>query len=55
LRQRCRGFAACLPQAREIPRIEVKCLNAGPDRPATRKWPGPLSPSAAPNRRALRR
>jgi hypothetical protein len=42
---RCRGFAACRPQACKIPRIEVKCLNAGPDRSATRKWPGPLLPS----------
>jgi hypothetical protein len=31
LRQRCRGFAACRPQAGKIPRIEVKCLYAGPD------------------------
>jgi hypothetical protein len=45
LRQRCRGFAACLPQAREISRIAVKCLNAGPDWSATRQWPGPLSAS----------
>jgi hypothetical protein len=55
LRQRCRGFAACLPQARKIPRIEVKCLNAGPDRSATRKWPAHCLHLAAPNRRALRR
>ena len=43
--QRCRRFAACLPQARKIPRIEVKCLNAGADRSVTRQWPGPLSAS----------
>jgi hypothetical protein len=55
LRQACRGFAACLPQDCKIRCIEVKCLKAGPDRSATRKWPGPLSPSAASNRRALRR
>jgi len=36
LRQRCRGFAACLPQDGKIPRIAVKCLNAGPNRSAMR-------------------
>jgi hypothetical protein len=43
LRRRCRGFAACRPQDCEISRIEVKCLIAGPDRSATRKWLGPRS------------
>lgn len=41
----CRQFAACRPQAGKIPRIGLKCLNAVPDRSATRNWPGSVSPS----------
>jgi hypothetical protein len=37
--QRCRGFAACRPQAGKNSRTEVKCLNAGPDWSATRNGP----------------
>jgi hypothetical protein len=48
LRQRCRGFASCRPQAGKNSHTEVKCLNAGPDRSATPNWPGPLSYLAAP-------
>jgi hypothetical protein len=52
---RCRGFAACLPQADKILRIAVKCLIAGPDRSAMRKRPAHCPHLAAPNRRTLRR
>jgi hypothetical protein len=41
VRQRCRGFASCRPQAGKNSRTEVKCLNAGPNRSATRCWPQP--------------